>query len=229
MHIIPCAGQATRFAGIPKYLLPGNEKGDSLLKMHIEAALESNIKKVIVMTQPLMHSYLDDILKTYKPLVLIDKIESKTMTETIIDSAVRHGTHEDIISITLPDTSMDTLMTGELSKDIQKLRNKVNAMLIFSFQEKYRGKFGQVEIDSQTNSIVDISDKNMTCQYPFIWGGVSIEYDLLINFDPIQPTIGNCINDLIRSNVKFSPVISKGDYYDCGNISDYYKYLSLFN
>jgi choline kinase len=210
MHILPAAGSATRFGGIPKYLLPGNKNGKSLLSLHIEIAMECDISKIIVMTHPDMQDYLKNLLRSYKENVIVDKIISKTMTETIVNAALKWSSEDEVISVTLPDTSTDSLLNESMKNDLISLRANKNSLLAFEYIEMYKGKFGQIDVDSERNIVKDISDKNPDCQYKYIWGGLAISFDLLKHFDSSEPTIGNCLKDLIDDGQIINVTKSKG-------------------
>ena len=228
MHILPVAGSASRFNGLPKYLLPGTLDGKSLLIMHIEAAIKSGIEKVVVMSHSSMFDYLVDYLNPFEGSVIVDKISSKTMTETIVGAAKRWGNPQEIISFTLPDTSFDSLITGAFQTEISKVRAQENSLLLFPYVEKYRGKLGQVDYDQSLGYVKSISDKNPQCDFPFIWGGAALEYEHLVRFDIKETTIGNCISGALSAGLVVRATMSQGRYFDCGNMKDYREYLLQF-
>lgn len=228
MHILPVAGSASRFNGLPKYLLPGTIDGKSLLIMHIDAAIKSGIEKVVVMAHPTMFEYLVDYLNPLGSSVIVDKISSQTMTETIVESTKRWGSSRDIISFTLPDTSFSSLLSGYFQVEIAELRAQRNSLLLFPYADCYRGKLGQVDYDASLEKIRAISDKNPECDFSFIWGGAALEYEEIIKFDITEPTIGNCISEAVRNGYIFKATLSKGEYFDCGNMTDYRNYLLKF-
>lgn len=229
MHVLPAAGSAIRFSGIPKYLLPGDANGTSLLCLHIESALGLDIDKVVVMAHPTMAAYLRSYLSKYGRRLTVDEIESSTMTETIIQAVNRHGLESNLVSVTLPDTATKSTLKTGISSHISKIREAGNSLLLFPFQEKYRGKYGQVNIDPESKVVLEILDKTAECDFPFIWGGVSISRELLVTFDPSESTIGNCIDQQVKLGEVFQGVETQDEYYDCGNMSDYLQYLKAVN
>jgi CTP:molybdopterin cytidylyltransferase MocA len=225
MHILPAAGNAVRFGGIPKYLLPSNREGKSLLRSHIDTAMSIELGKIIVMSHPSMHDFLTDYLSDYPSRVIVDKIESRTMTETIVGGVDRHGSPREIISITLPDTATTGIKNKDFSTLIERSREKGNCLMLYPHLEDHRGKFGQVLVSQKKGEVADIVDKSLDCNYPLIWGGISIVYETVIGFDTTEPTIGNCIKRSIEQGTTFQSYISDDRYYDCGSMKDYLAYL----
>lgn len=225
MHILPAAGNAVRFGGIPKYLLPSDFSGKSLLKTHIDAAMAIDSGNIVVMAHPSMHQYLKDYLSEYSSRLVVDKIESSTMTETLIEGVARHGNPGEVISITLPDSVTTGIKSGYFSTILQESRTKGNCLLLYPHLENHRGKFGQVLVSWQTGTVEDIIDKSLDCNFPHIWGGISTTYETIIGFDRIEPTIGNCIKNSIKQGLTFYTSLSEDRYFDCGNMKDYLDYL----
>ena len=226
MHILPVAGSASRFGGIPKYLLPSNRDGKSLLRAHIDAAMAIDAGRVIVMAHPTMHDYLTDYLSDYSSQLVVDQIESRTMTETILQATIRYSFPGDLISITLPDTATTSSIKNEFSSFLEECRTKGNCLMLYPYLAEYAGKFGQVLVSEENNEVLDIIDKSLNCNYPFIWGGISLNYETVTNFDPNEQTIGNCIKKSLDERKTFYGVISNDRYFDCGNMEDYLDYLS---
>lgn len=225
MHILPAAGNAVRFGGIPKYLLPSDLSGKSLLRIHIDAAIEIDCGDIVVMSHPSMYHYLRDYLSDYSSRVVLDKIESSTMTETLIGGVVRHGSPGEVISITLPDTVTTGVKSGNFSNLIQDSRTKRNCLMLYPHLKDHRGKFGQVLASHQTGVVEDIIDKSYDCNFSHIWGGVSSTYENIIGFNRSEPTIGNCIKNSIKEGLVFYSSFTEDRYYDCGNMKDYLDYL----
>jgi len=225
MHILPAAGNAVRFGGIPKYLLPSDFNGKSLLRTHIDAASAIDSGKIVVMSHPSMYQYLKDYLSDYSKRVVVDIIESKTMTETLIEGAERHSSPGEVISITLPDTVTTGVKNGNFSSLIQESRTKGNCLMLYPHLERYRGKFGQVLVSRQTGAVEDIIDKSTNCDFPYIWGGISTTYETIIEFNRSEPTIGNCIKNSVNQGIIFNTSLSEDTYYDCGNMKDYFDLL----
>ena len=225
MHILPAAGNAVRFGGIPKYLLPSDFNGKSLIRIHLDAALAADSGNIVVMSHPSMYQYLKDYLSDYSKLIVVDTIESKTMTETLIEGVKRHGSPGEVISITLPDTVTTGVQSGNFSDLIQESRTKGNCLMLYPHLEVHRGKFGQVLVSQQTGVVQDIIDKSTDCNFPHIWGGISTTYETIMGFDPSEPTIGNCIKYSVGQGTIFNTSLSEDRYYDCGNMKDYLNFL----
>ena len=229
MHILPVAGNAVRFGGIPKYLLPSDISGKSLLRTHIDAALEIDSGSIIVMSHPTMYQYLREYLSDYSSRIVLDRIESDTMTETLIEGVIRHGSPGEVISITLPDTITTGAKSRNFSKLIQESREKGNCLMLYPHLEDHRGKFGQVLVSREMETVEDIIDKSINCNFPHIWGGISSKYETIVGFNRSEPTIGNCIKDSIKHGLVFYTSITADRYYDCGNMKDYLNYLQSIN
>lgn len=90
MHIIPAAGTASRFGGLPKYLLPSNPEGKSLLSLHIDASLRADIGEIRIVVHPSMFQFVSDLLSSKPNRIRLQRVETMTMTETI-KSALQGG------------------------------------------------------------------------------------------------------------------------------------------
>jgi NDP-sugar pyrophosphorylase family protein len=203
--------------------------GDPILEMHINEALKTEASIIAVGVHPSLFEFVSQFLAGLDSRVQICKIESKTMTETIVKVFRELGDSKvENIMVSLPDTINQELVAGKLFQKWQLMREQGNSLLTQKFLEIYRGKFGQVEVDQSTGKVVQILDKNPNCNAPFIWGGVSFKADLIAFFDITEPTVGNCINDLIlKQGASFATIHSEGRYYDCGNFPDYLDALKI--
>jgi hypothetical protein len=229
MHIIPCAGSASRFGGIPKFLLPVDPTGAPALFYHIDAALDSGEEEVVVICHPFLFDYLGDLLAHHQKPVELLSYKSITMTDTLIYGASHAEGISDVVTVSLPDTITTTAINSEFSGYLKSLRENQNALLLYEFIEEYRGRFGQVEYDPFKNRILCLKDKDNACNFPYIWGAVSVSREKLISFDSHEQTIGNCIQREIQLGTTFKAIISTGKYYDCGSMPDYLKYIESIN
>ena len=227
MHIIPAAGSATRFGGIPKYLLPCNLDGKSILRVHLEASLKANIGEIRVAVHPTMFQYVSELFIDLRNHVTFLPAATSTMTETVkVAFDYRRVSNESAI-ITLPDTFNTAMLSSEFSDKLIELKKHVNALLVWRMEERYRGKLGQVLLNDKDGSVLDIRDKDQGCIYNFFWGALSLEVSHLISLDVSTPTIGNNILDLIWKEVNFTGVQVPGRYFDCGDFNSYVEMLKL--
>lgn len=227
MHLIPAAGSATRFGGIPKYLLPCIIDGKSMLRIHIEASLQANLGEIRVAIHPTMYTYVSELFRDLKNEVTFLSTVTSTMTETIKVAFDYRNVTSKCSIISLPDTFNTGMMTSEFSNKLSELRDSGNSLLAWKMEEKYRGKLGQILISDVDRTVLDIRDKDPYCNYDSFWGALSIDTTELQSLDPSTPTIGSNVMQLISAGVKFTGVRIPGRYFDCGDFKSYVEMLKL--
>lgn len=227
MHIIPAAGSATRFGGIPKYLLPCIIEGKSILRVHIEESLKANLGEIRVAVHPTMYQYVLELFWDLRNEVSFLPAVTSTMTETIKVAFEYRPVASKGSIVTLPDTFNTGMLSSEFSSKLRELRESVNSLLVWKMEEKYRGKLGQVLLRDEDQLVSDIRDKDPSCSYDYFWGALSINTADLQSLDPSTPTIGNNIQLLINAGVEFTVVPMPGRYFDCGDFNSYIEMLKL--
>ena len=219
LHIIPAAGKATRFGGIPKFLLPLS-KDNFLIKYHASdlAIKDINIKKVIATSS----ENFDTLKRMHLDVELIE-IESQTMNETVIEVIDSYPEYDDYL-LTMPDTYFfdNNLLYNLFTKYIEN--EKTCSVGLFEIQDYQRGKLGQCKLNK--DSVERVIDKDINCTFKHAWGLImwNKKFNKFIN--PNDPHIGYIINPIIKDKVDVSFSISSSLYYDCGTFDEYKKLLN---
>ncbi len=219
LHIIPAAGKATRFGGIPKFLLPLS-KDNFLIKYH---ANNLNIEKLNLKKVVATSSENVDTLKRMDLDVDLVEVETMTMNETVNKVIDNYPEYEDYL-LTMPDTYFsDYLLLNRMYKKYSQ--NDKNCIAgLFEIQDHQKGKLGQCDLNEK--SINQVIDKDKNCKFKHAWGLIMWNKKLnkFINSD--DPHIGYIINPAIENNHTVSYEISNGNYYDCGTFEEYKKLLN---
>jgi UTP-glucose-1-phosphate uridylyltransferase len=229
MHIIPAAGTASRFGGLPKFLLPCNPSGKSLLSLHVEASLMANLGEIRIVVHPSMHAFISELMMAKSSKVEVIKFESNSMTETISHAVNCMPCSDENCVITLPDTFNTGMNSTAFSQELSQMSSMLNSLLLWEMDDSKTGKLGQVSLDSTRKVIQDVVDKDPTCDYPYFWGAISLKSQILRDLDVRTPTISHNLKELIQNGESISAVVSRSEYFDCGNFNDYKRMLDRRN
>lgn len=228
MHIIPAAGTASRFGGLPKYLLPSNPEGKSLLSLHIDASLRADIGEIRIVVHPSMFQFVSDLLSSKPNRIRLQRAETMTMTETI-KSALQGGVLDKSCVITLPDTFNTGMLSNDFATNLSHLNLGINSLLLWKMDESKKGKLGQVSVNNEENQVLDVIDKDPNCNYPYFWGAISLATELIQELDINSQTISHNIKDYLKTGLTIRAIKSNSEYFDCGNFHDYKKMLEMNN
>ena len=195
--ILPASGKSERLKGIPKFAIP-TMSGEVLIQKHVR----------------LMRDYVDsikvcttkdwfDLIKTLCPDVDLVELEPSTMSHAV----KMLGVSDSIVGMP------DTFYKGENPyKELSKINDEVGVAL-WNCPVELRGKVGQIDI--KNNKIINMSDKNSMCDYPFFWGAMKLSRDAVNSLDPNTSHPGICLPNLI-DKFSHSTCVINGQYIDCG-------------
>ena len=145
------------------------------------------------------------------------------MNETIIE-CLKDETY-DIAIMGMPDTYISSLSHILLENIIQNKNINIGCYL-WNIRDTQLGKIGQCNIDD--NFIIDIIDKDTTCNYNYGWGVVVFtpEFEKYIYKEELH--IGYSMKNYIKNeNGKIIyQIMNDGLYFDCGTIIGYTEYLN---
>ena len=209
--VIPASGLATRFRGIPKFLLPAPGQGVSLVEFHV-AEMLSVCERVIVGIRPEHSKHLDF---RYERRVEVHALVTETMTETVLKLCAQSESNDFIL--TMPDT----FFIGEKpAKKLWSMNDCDFGLAIWEFDDSYRGRIGQVNIDESGN-VIDAIDKSLDCPYPWLWGAMRFNRKVLSLMDPVTPHVGFAVNPALQAGLTVRAKQITGKYFDCGSFSNY--------
>ena len=225
MHILPAAGSATRMGGIPKFLLPIGSSGKPLIRLHLEMAQKAQLETV-VMLNPQLFDYGNELIHSWKlPGVSVFKVLSPTMTKTAKVALELSGSKDEVISISMPDTFFDALISDD-NYLLPTIRKNAPSLAVWKIREDQRGKLGQVETSKDLVTVLSLVDKNPTCPFDYSWGMMAIPSSQLLNFDELDSHPGISLAKELKNGLKVSCTPTTGDYLDCGTPAEYYLAVS---
>jgi hypothetical protein len=215
--IVPAAGLATRMRGIPKFLLPCDDKYTTLIEQHIQNLLEK-CETVWIPTRPeLVH--LIDSLNLPVDRVVVLPMNTENMTQTV-SRVVRIARASEYLLV-MPDTFFlgDNPYTSK--KD---LGDALVHLYCWNIREDQKGKLGQVKTDTN-GVVVDMQDKNPECDFPISWGALMFRSDL-VNFSrDHEPHIGYSVKNALNAGQRITSETFSGKYFDCGTPREYLSML----
>lgn len=212
--LIPASGFATRMNRIPKFLLPGDEKGTTLLDIHLRSA-QGYYDTIHIATRaeliPLLKEY------AFNSNVVITPMETATMTETVlnligISKALSFG-------LIMPDT----FFHGDSPHNFLSKTNRPLGLALWKIKDSQRGRLGQVDLVG--NSARKIVDKDPTCNFEYSWGAASFTRDFASFFQKEMPHIGYAFQPAIDQNVENICQVVNGRYFDCGTPQEYFELI----
>jgi choline kinase len=213
--IIPAAGLATRMRGIPKFLLPCDDRYTTLIERHIEALLQI-CKTVWIPTRPEMVLLLDS-LGLARERVVILPMQTENMTQTV--TKVLEIAHADNFQLVMPDTYYD----GDQPYEILESAPQFVDLACWGIRSDQRGKLGQVDIAD--GIVLDIRDKDLDCEYEYSWGALTFNRKLIEFSKPSYPHIGYAVEAALRKGQSVTAKNMNGKYFDCGTPSEYLAML----
>ena len=215
--ILPAAGQASRMRGIPKFLLPCDDKYTTLLEYHCEMMLKKCELVWIPTRAEFVH--LIESLKLPTDRVVVIPMNTSSMTETVM--RILGIAKANQFALTMPDTFFDD---GQ-PLDYLNTKTELVDLGLVKIRDQQRGKLGQCDFD-ETGRVTKIVDKDSSCKIPFAWGALTFSRNLEKFMSPEQPHIGYSVSKAIDNGYEVNSKIIPGNYYDCGTPSEYLSLLS---
>jgi len=214
--IIPAAGSASRMGGLPKFLLPIDDEATSLIARHIENAA-ALVSQIWIPTRPEYVTILETLLLRFKNVTVFD-VETKTMTESLQTVLTQSKSRR--FSVVMPDT----FFWGELPYRYLLTDSANTKVAAWEIRRDQMGKLGQIQIQESEGKkvITDIRDKNSSCQWPFAWGAMSINRNVLESADPLSVP-GIILENQIKEQNYPEVMQMDGEYFDCGTTQEYFN------
>lgn len=212
--LIPASGYATRMNKIPKFLLPGNTLGTSLLEIHISLAA-GFYENVFIATRAELVPLLNE--KDLGFDVKIFPMETSTMTETILE--LTRISEADSFAMIMPDT----YFLGDNPHSFLSSGDDELNLALWEIQDHQKGKLGQIHLVG--NKAIASSDKDADCHFPYSWGALSFGKNFCSLLDSKMPHIGYGIPESIRLKQNNNCMVMDGAYYDCGTPYEYFEVI----
>jgi hypothetical protein len=203
--ILPASGKASRVGGIPKFCLPISDER-SLLQWHVEQMLEV-CDEVRVSTRAEWVPIIQNMDMNIKLIVR----EPSTMSDAV---KFMVGEYNDTVLVGMPDT----YILGA-QKNIYKEMSKISGDLVLGAWEcsdDLKGRVGQILLSG--DKVISSMDKNVNCDYPYMWGTMLVRKNLIRYIDTELDHPGKQIQEWIDMSLDIRAVKPGGKYMDIGTL-----------
>lgn len=215
--ILPAAGQAMRLRRLPKFLLPSDDNATTLIEKHIEV-LENICDIIWLPVRPDLIPLVHDL--NLGTRIIPVALSTNTMTETVLRVCQISGSENFILG--MPDTAF--LGENPYSELKTALTQTNLGLAIWETAPSQRGKVGSVQL--KDGEIVDSVDKDVHSELPYHWGAMSFNRDFLRVLTPEMPHTGYGIRGFLENNDPITPILVKGEYFDCGTFGEYKRFIN---
>lgn len=224
--ILPASGSASRMRGLPKFLLPCDKEYLSLLERHIDNLL-GLCETIWIPVRPDLVPLVESLRIPSERAVILT-MTTQSMTETVRRVVELSSGNRFIMAMP------DTYFHGELP--YKHLVESQDSMFLACWKirpEQY-GKLGQVEISnpqaespetSRNGFVVRSEDKNPNCRFPFSWGAMAFDRELIDFAVDEMPHTGYMIPKVLEKRIPVGARVMEGEYFDCGTPSEYLAML----
>lgn len=224
--ILPCAGTASRLFNLPKFMLPTKFEQCPLIVYWINLLIKNGCTKVIIGVSEFTKIFIDNIIRYNldeftQSLISIKMVGNTiTMNETILKCL--QGEVYDLAIMGMPDTYISSL-SSKLFNNLIETECDVGCYL-WNIRKSQLGKIGQCSVND--DSIIDIIDKDSSCNYNFGWGVVVFKskFESFIYSDDLH--IGYSMQRYLESFKISYQIMNDGMYFDCGTVTGYREYLN---
>lgn len=214
--LIPASGKSSRFGGLPKFALPCDIDNKPILKRQVDQ-MSFYVDEVVVSVPLKFH----DLVKSFKLNAEIVVIEPATMNYAVINMAEQFKSDKYLIGMA------DTYFKGEnpYLKLSKYTRDNLITLACWPVDDVIKGKVGQVELVK--NKILDIKDKDQTCDYPHMWGAIGLDASIINKMDKFNQITSTDIHFNIVDNFNQHYAFEvDGKYFDIGTLANYRNLLN---
>lgn len=235
LGIIPAAGNATRFGGAPKFLLPiPSEKGQldsndenpqTLIRAHADMQ-SSFCDEVVIVTRPEWYSLIADQVSGLGN-VTVFAAETKSISHTLLVARAMGNIEDTSFSsffVSLPDTYFKFDVLQEKVREIGD-REVSMEMFCWASSPESKGRFGEVKID-ELGQIVAHIDKPANPTYGLYWGALRVSDTFMKHLEKSADNLSWAIDCQIKEGAKTSSVAMPGTFFDVGTMSGYQRMLT---
>lgn len=217
--LLPCAGTAERFNGLPKYLLPC--PNGYLLERHIEAMKAVSCNMVMVgcndENAQSIHERFDA-----RDVCAWSANPHNTMTQTVLSIHEGMPDSADVI-FGMPDTFFDFPLVYERLATRLNASNADVVLAVFKARPEQHKQGGMVSISH--NKVVDIVDKPEATHLQYIWGAMAWRARFWSCLTPDMPHVGYGVKVAIEQGFDVQAVSCAGGFWDCGTFERYVEML----
>ena len=212
---IPAAGLATRLGGIPKFLLPVNDR-QTLIGFHIDNLKKIKNNEILIGTNKKFYKTLQDIYEE----ISIKKMNSSSMVQTVTKLNLEN---KKLSLVIMPDTYFENYKIIEYMREKITSSNLDVVLGIWKIKQSQIGKLGQCKLDG--DSVKKIIDKDVNCKEEYFWGLIMWKPSFNNFISDKDLHFGTSLNRAIENNLKIGYVKSQDEYFDCGTFDEYQNLL----
>lgn len=217
--ILPCAGEAVRFNGFPKWMLPP-PKGRMLLEAHLVQMQFVGSEKVLIGTNVNNFKDVKDALNPFGEPYIANPCS--TMTETVLSAhrvMALYGLQNQSVLFGMPDTYFECNdVYLYLSNTLQ--RCDVAVAVCKARPGQYR-QGGMVRFSR--NQVLEVVDKPTESNFEYIWGAMAWKPTFWDCLSPDMPHVGYGLPVAIERGLNVRAVVIPGNFYDCGTPERYFE------
>lgn len=217
--ILPASGSATRLGGVPKFALPFNERGDTLLENQI-TLMKPFAQRIVVVTRerwvPMISELNHEItIVIREPSTMSDAV--KLVADKFFDKNYLVGMPDTFFSGENPYAKLN-----DLGQDIEV------GLACWEISDELKGRVGQVDFNTSTGVVYGMEDKKFDCPFDFMWGAMRISNETMKKIAIDNPHPGIDVANMMNSQrIKPTATLVQGKYFDVGTISGYRELLNL--
>lgn len=217
--ILPAAGRATRLGGLPKFLLPVTEQGESLVGWHV-TSLRPHVDEILIPTRFEYVQFLQSL--DFGHNVKIFPVQTRTLSETVLASKTLMAGSDVLFGMP------DTYFQGDDPYGV--LASKPDAsfcVATWKTRESQAGKVGSIL--SSDGEVVKAVDKDISQNFGRHWGALRFNFNYLSLLEPTSETVGDLINEVLAQGKRVNCEDMGGTYFDCGTLSGYKDLLNALD
>jgi len=217
--ILPASGSATRLGGVPKFALPFNERGDTLLENQI-TLMKPFVQRIVVVTRerwvPMVSELNHEItIVIREPSTMSDAV--RLVTDKFFDKNYLVGMPDTYFSGENPYAKLN-----DLAQDIEV------GLACWKISDELKGRVGQVDFNTSTGVVYGMEDKKSNCPFDYMWGAMRISYETMKKIVIDNPHPGIDVANMMNSQgIQPKATLVQGRYFDVGTLSGYRELLNL--
>lgn len=217
LGIIPCAGKAARFNGIPKFGLP-IPPHETLISNLIRRMQQCELRDIRIGVSEQNESLLMPLFGTN---VVPYPAQTLTMSETVL-LAERYVQFSELCIMGMPDTWFEDDLA--FPKLVDALHDGADvAVGLFRARAGQHREGGMCKVEG--NQVVEVVDKPQESELEWLWGVLAWRPIFWACMNDVDPHIGYALPRAIREGFDVRAVQLDGQYYDCGSHQRYFDLI----
>ena len=221
--ILPAAGVAARLNGIPKFLMPIDSVGTTLLDHHVNLLLQS-VSRVLIPVRPENARFVGRFASDSR--VVVTALETQSMADTVGRCAAAMTGDSEVL-LGMPDTYFsDRNSYAKMLSNTYPHSSFV--MGAWKISPEQRGSLGQIHV-GPNGLVTSVIDKDPNCKFDRAWGILRLPASALADGLEKFETIGDLFTQRVEMGETTYCHEMDGRYIDCGTfggLKDLYSTLT---